>query len=299
MKIWLWELRLYLVGLLSGIFPILTSKIMFYVIMKRRLDLANPVMLNDKIMWLKLNTYKDNTLVVQCSDKVLVREYVKSVGLEQLLVPFYGAWCSAYDIKWDELPESFVMKCNHGCGYNLFFPKKKEVDVDSANRQLNKWLKTAFWRRLAEINYRKIPRLILCEKYLCDSEGKPPDDYKVYCINGSARFILVCVGRSDGKPLFYFFDENWKLARINNDSINAEENFSLPKPEPFEKMIEAANILSKAFPFVRVDFYIVDSELFFGEMTFTPSGGMDVDRLPETDEMIGKLVNLDYIGGNL
>ena len=33
-------------------------------------------------------------------------------------------------------------------------------------------------------------------------------------------------------------------------------------------MIEAASILSKGFPEVRVDFYEVDGKLYFGELTF-------------------------------
>jgi hypothetical protein len=40
-------------------------------------------------------------------------------------------------------------------------------------------------------------------------------------------------------------------------------------------MLSAAATLSKGFPQVRVDFYEVDGKLYFGEMTFTSSAGMN------------------------
>lgn len=120
-----------------------------------------------------------------------------------------------------------------------------------------------------------------------------PKDYKVYCFNGEPKYILVCVGREKGgHPKFYFFDEKWELARINKDSKNAPADFSLDKPQCFDKLINCARKLSKPFPFVRADFYVVGSKLFFGELTFTPAGGLDANRLPETDIMMGNMLHI-------
>lgn len=122
-----------------------------------------------------------------------------------------------------------------------------------------------------------------------------PEDYKVYCFNGEPKFILVCVGREiGGHPKFFFLDDNWNLARINKDSINAPEGFCVEKPSCFEKLLEYSRILSKPFPFVRVDFYIVKEKVYFGELTFTPSGGLDSNRLPETDIMMGNMLDINY-----
>ena len=122
-----------------------------------------------------------------------------------------------------------------------------------------------------------------------------PKDYKVYCFNGCPKYIMVCVGRENqGHPKFYFFDENWVLARINRDSKSAPPDFSLPKPKCFDKLIDCAKKLSKPFPFVRADFYIVNDKVYFGELTFTPSGGLDSNRLKETDLLMGSMVNLKY-----
>lgn len=120
-----------------------------------------------------------------------------------------------------------------------------------------------------------------------------PEDYKVYCFNGEPKYILVCVGREEkGHPKFYFFDAEWKLAPLNKDSQNAGENFTIEKPVCLEKLLEYARKLSKPFPFVRADFYIVKDKIYFGELTFTPAGGMDANRLKETDIMFGKLLKI-------
>ena len=51
-------------------------------------------------------------------------------------------------------------------------------------------------------------------------------------------------------------------------------NGRIKKPAALKEMLESASILSEGFPEVRVDFYIVHNKLYFGEMTFTSSGGM-------------------------
>jgi len=310
LKLALWELRLWGVRRLSGIAPTLSSKIFFRIFLKKRLDLKNPRTLNEKIMWLKLNTYKDNFLVTKCIDKVEVRDYVSASGLNHILVPLIHVWHNVDDIVWDDLPNSFALKCNHGCGYNILCYKKSTLDTRKAKALLERWMEEEHWRKFAEINYKNIHPKILCEKYLRGSnDNLPPEDYKLYCFNGQAKYILLCKGREcpnsrNNNTKFYFFDINWKLAKINSDSILANEDLLPTKPEELEDMIKYANILSKPFPFVRIDFYLVFEEgwigkkIYFGEMTFTPSSGLDYARLPETDLMFGDMVDLNYMGAN-
>ena len=120
-----------------------------------------------------------------------------------------------------------------------------------------------------------------------------PEDYKVYCFNGEPKFIMVCVGREKGgHPKFYFFDEKWQLARINRDSKNAPLNFTIDKPECFDKLITCARTLSKNFPFVRADFYIVGSEVYFGELTFSPAHCVFPYLSNKFDLEMGKLLQI-------
>ena len=101
---------------------------------------------------------------------------------------------------------------------------------------------------------------------------------------------MLCVGREEGWPRFYFFDREFQLMRINRDSVEAPEDFSLPKPEGLEEAFEIADRLSKEFPFVRVDLYLTEQGVRFGEMTFTPAAALDNKRLLETDLLFGSLM---------
>lgn len=276
---------------LSPISPKFTSRLLYYRKFKRPLDLDEPKTLNEKILWLKLNVYRDAPLVTQCSDKWLVREYVASAGWGDILNEIYGVWISPREIPWEKLPESFVLKCNHGCGYNILCPQKSELNISQSVRKLERWMKTDFWRYYAELQYRNIPKRILCEKYLGKGECLPVD-YKVYCFHGTPMYILVCRGRERGRPRFYFFDRDWGFCPITWDGLTEPHTFMQQKPPHFADMLSCAAALSAPFPFVRVDFYETEDRLVFGELTFTPAGGLDTDRLPETDILFGNLLKL-------
>ncbi|MBD5161020.1 MAG: glycosyl transferase [Oscillibacter sp.] len=276
---------------LSPISPGLTTRLLYRRKFKRPLDLNAPKTLNEKILWLKLNTYRDDPLVTRCADKWLVREYVSSAGWGEVLNEVCGVWASPREIPWEELPESFVLKCNHGCGYNILCPQKSGLDIPRSVRQLERWMGTDFWRCYAELQYRGIPKRILCEKYLGDGEHIPVD-YKVYCFHGEPRYILVCDGREKGWPRFYFFDRDWNFCPITRDGLAAPLGFTLQRPPHLDGMLSCAAALSAPFPFVRVDFYEAEGRLIFGELTFTPSGGLDTGRLPETDLLFGSLLEL-------
>lgn len=277
---------------LAVISPRLASHYWYWGLFKRPLNLKKPATLNEKLMWLKLNTYRNDPLVCQCADKYLVREYVKQAGCGELLNTLYGVWDRVEDIPWETLPQSFVLKCNHGCAYNILCPDKSKLDISEAKTLLKRWMGQDFWKKHAEVQYRKIPKKIICEAFLGD--GTPPVDYKIYCFHGKASYILACAEREAGKPKFYFFDHEWKLCPITRDGKNAAPDFAMERPAHLEKMLEYAQQLSKPFPFVRVDFYHVNDRIFFGELTFTPSGALDTDRLPETDRLFGSMLQLPF-----
>lgn len=275
---------------LATVSPVLATHYWYWGLFKRPLKLNKPVTLNEKLTWLKLHDYRKDPLVCQCADKYRVREYLEETGCAEILNEIYGAWDRVEDIPWEDLPDSFVLKCNHGCAYNILCPDKSKLDVEEAKTRLRKWMKEDFWQKHAEMQYKKIPKKIICEAFLGD--GTPPVDYKIYCFHGKASYILACIERDAGKPKFYFFDHAWNLCPITKDGKRAEPGFTVEKPANLDKMLEYAEILSKPFPFVRVDFYYVKDRIVFGELTFTPSGALDTDRLPETDLLFGSMLHL-------
>lgn len=278
--------------ILTSISPVIACKAIYYQKFGKHLNLNNPQTLNEKIIWLKLNRYNNNPLITQCADKYMVREYVKSKGLENILNELFGVWKKVAEINWEDLPNQFAMKCNHGSTYNIICGDKSSLDIDKTKKILKKWMREDRWRSNAEITYKNIPRRIICEKYLMGNRSFFPLDYKIYCFHGNAKYVLVRMADLIEAPKFFFFNRNWTLMRINKDSINAPKGFTLPKPDNLQEMFLDAEILAEPFPFVRVDLYSVDKKIVFGELTFTPSGGFDNNRLLETDLLFGSMINL-------
>ena len=276
---------------MSAIAPVWVSKTQYKSAFKRKLDLKNPVYFNEKLMWLKFKKYKDDPLVAQCADKYAVREYIESCGLSHILNELYGAWDRAEDIPWDELPEKFAIKCNHGCGFNLICRDKSKFDTVTAGKTLNKWLKTESWREYAEVHYRHIPPKIICEKFLSGKNDELPVDYKLYCFNGKVLYIGNFIERNmEEKTLIRgYFDLDWNPSPVFRYPMDASK-FS--KPINLEKMIEYAEILSKPFPFVRVDFYEVDGQIVFGELTFTPTGCLGTYYTDDAHRKLGDALRL-------
>lgn len=275
--------------------PELNTKMRYKDAFGKKLDLENPVTLNEKLLWLKLNKYMKDPLVTKCADKYAVREYVAECGCSEILNELIGVWDRAEDISWDKLPDKFVLKWNFGAGMNIICDNKQKLDKDETLKQLKKWGKVKYWLSHSEMQYKYAPKKIVCEKYLNDGKGFLPQDYKVYCFNGKPTHVMLCVGREFGHPKFYFFDKNWELSRISRDSKAAPENFTVEKPKCIEDIFKFAEILSKPFPFVRADFYVVDDKVYFGELTFTPAGALDSARLPETDKMFGDMLKIDEL----
>lgn len=285
-------MRLFLLKVISKIYFLfperLYLKIRYYLEMGKTLDLDNPKTMNEKLQWLKL--YDRKPEYTQMVDKVLAKGYVASLIGEKYIIPTLGVWDHFKEIDFDKLPDQFVLKTNHSGGSTgvVICKDKKTLDKKAVGIKLEKSLKEDLSRSLVEWPYRNIERKILAEKYL----GDDLIDYKFYCFNGDADVVMMCTERETGYPKFYFFDKDWKLRRLNKRGKEAPEGFSLPKPEGMDEMFTIASKLSKGLPYARIDLYNIEGKIYFGEITFFPSGGFDVNRLPESDLYFGEKIIL-------
>lgn len=252
--------------------PELNTRVNYYFVHHKRLNLKTPISFEEKILWLKLNKYINDPLVIKCADKFKVREYIKECGYQDILNEMIDVYDTVEDIDWECLPNQFVLKWNFGCGYNLICKDKGRFNIEQAQNILRIWGKKKCWLPYSEMQYKYAPKKIICEKYLEDKKNiNSLPDYKVYCFHGNPLAILVMHDR--GAVLKReMFDINWN--RLENPSGTIAPDEITPKPECLEKMIKVSSTLSTPFPFVRCDYYIVNGKLVFGEMTFTPAGGI-------------------------
>lgn len=267
------------------------SKLYFKIVLHKRLNLKNPQTFNEKIQWLKLYHYPKNQLVVNGSDKYAVREYITEKGYGHKLVPLLGVWDKAEDIDWNALPKQFVLKCNHGCAYNIVVSDKDKLDKAATVKQLNRWLKEDFGAFNIEIHYSEIKRrVITCEEFL----GECITDYKFFCFNGKPHCVYVSTDLiHDRQAQIGFFYLDGSKMPLRRDDYTDIQNVALP---PFyDEMKEAAEILCKDFPFVRVDFFVANNTWYFAELTFTPSAGMMPFNPESYDLEWGNLLVIDEL----
>lgn len=247
----------------------------------------------EKLLWLKRH-YR-HPLMPQLVDKVDVREYVKAVAPELRFAELYAVSTSASDFPFAQLPDRAVLKPTHASGHVAFW--RPGTDRGKLVERLDGWLKIRYHESLGEWFYEPLTPRILAEEDLSDEGGTPPTDYKVLVLNGRAEQVQVFLGR-DVRLTRAMFDRDWRLvpawrgARHGSRPLIVPDDELPPRPPQLEAMIAAAERLAAPFPFVRVDFYIVREELYFGEMTFMPSGGYVPLEPRIHDQRLGDLLEL-------
>ena len=138
--------------------------------------------------------------------------------------------------------------------------------------------------------YKDIEPLILIDELLDDGVHKELRDYKFWCFNGTPQYMYITI---KGKGVFEnFYDMNFNLVDINHGFKRHVPEFE--RPEAFEemkalctKLLDGLNI-----PFVRVDFFYVNKQIYFGEFTFYDWAGLRPFKEKSWDERLGEMIQL-------
>lgn len=256
----------------------------------KKLNLENPVTYNEKLQWIKL--YDRNPQYTVLVDKYGVREYIKEKIGEKYLIPLIGVWEKPEDIDMEKMPEKFVLKCTHDSGGIRICKDKNTFDFEEAKAFLNHRLKKSGYTSGREWPYKDVPRRIIAEKYMEDNETRELRDYKFFTFDGEVKALFVARDRqTPGEEVkFDYFDENYNVLPIKQDHQNSKE---IPaKPHRFDDMKALAEKLGKGIPHVRVDFYEVNGEIYFGEMTFFHHSGFEPFYPDEWDNIFGSWLKL-------
>lgn len=262
--------------------------IAYFAHTKNRLHLSDPQTFNEKLQWLKIND--KNPIYCKIVDKYTVREYIKQKIGSEYLIPLLGVWDSANDIPFDQLPEKFVLKCTHDSGSVIVCTSKGDIDQKAVKQKLNKALKQNIFYNGREWPYKNVKPRIIAEEFLTEASGMEPKDYKIFCFNGMPRFIQVDQGRFHTHRRNMYTPEWQPMDMEIRVPRNRERE--VDKPENLKEMLEFAKVLSKDFPFVRVDFYSVNNRLYFGELTLYPGNGYGKITPDEWNHTLGEWIRL-------
>lgn len=264
-------------------------RVLYFLRMGKMLHLNPPITYNEKLQWLKL--HDRNPEYTRMVDKVTAKEYVAKIIGSEYIIPTLGVWDKFDDIDFESLPNQFVLKCNHNSGGLVICRNKRELDIAKSKVAINRSLFKNYFFGTREFPYKNISPCILAEKYINDG-SEELQDYKFMCFNGSVKCSFVCTERfsKDGLKVT-FFDRDWKILPFTRKYVNSK--VSIMKPTNYDKMIELAEVIAReiANSFVRIDFYNVKGEIYFGEITFFPGSGMEVFYPEEWDRILGDWIN--------
>jgi len=247
------------------------------------LNFKNPVTFNEKINWLKKYPSIPNGNLL--ADKVEVRKYIKEKVGDQYLIPSLGIFEDANEIDFGSLPDKFVIKTNHGSGFNIICNSKKDLNVLETRRKLNNWLKQNYFYYGREWQYKNIkPRLII-EKHLLEDNNFELLDYKFFCFDGEPKYIQIDTGRFSTHKR-QFLTTKWNL--LDFTVLYEKESQKIKQPIDLGKMLEISKKLSEGLIFARIDLYSINSKIYFGEITLHPGGGSEPFFPFTFDKELGK-----------
>ena len=268
-------------------------QIHYFLTVGRFVNFKNPKTYTEKLQWLKVN--KKCPEYTKLVDKLTVREHIAEVWGEEHLFPLLGVWNSFEEINFDELPEKFVLKCNHDSGSTKVIKNKSALTEDEMNElraHFENRLKREYFFAGREYPYKGIKPKIIAEQFMVDESApeKAIEDYKFFCFNGEPKLMFVATDRNiDVK--FDFFDMDFNHLDIVN--IHPQSGKQIEKPEKFEEMKEIAAKLSKGMRHVRIDLYELNGKLYFGEYTFFHGGGFGEFQPKECEERLGSWIDLN------
>lgn len=257
------------------------------------LNLENPIEFNEKISWLKV--YYHPPILTQLVDKYAVRNYVKEKIGEKYLNDLIQVYTKVSDINFETLPNKYVIKGVHGCGFNLIVEDSKKLNKTKAKALLRKWaLKKQYYRGGLEWAYKNVPPHFIAEKFLNELNNSSIIDYKFFCFNGKAQFLEVHIDRNENHRSS-FYDLNFNKLPFRDVPENKTITKPIEKPIVFDEMIAVAEKLADKLPFVRVDLYALKEKIIFGEMTFYPADGRSEFYPEKYNTIIGDYLKLPHL----
>lgn len=266
---------------------------LFYLATTGRVPhLRNPKLFGEKQQWLKLHDIHPE--YKELADKLEVRKHVDAVLGEGHCFPLLGKWKCFDDIDFNQLPNEFVLKCNHDSGSTKVIRDKSKLtvkDLSNLREHFNGRVSRDFFFAGREYPYKGIEPYIIAEQLMHDKDFPEADieDYKFFCFNGEPKIMFVATDRSTDCR-FDFFDMEFNHLDIEN--LHPQADKPIKKPKHFEELKEAAAKLSHGMKFVRMDLYEINDKIYFGEYTFFHGGGFCLFYPMEWEKRLGDWIEI-------
>ena len=253
-------------------------------------DLRNPSTFNEKLQWLKL--YNHDPSYPKMADKLAMRDFVEKKAGAGHSVPVLGVWDCFDEIDFSSLPDTFVLKCNNDSGHYVICRDKRTMDMKAARKTITEGLKTNYYYQNREWVYKDIVPKVFAEQYLQQDSDDCLWDYKFFCFNGEPKIMYMEKEASESKTEA-FFDMEQNYLDLEMDDPRPDVPPQLP--ECFDLMRSLAEKLSEGIPFLRVDFFFINGQIYVGELTFYHQSGLTKMKPEIWDLKLGQWIRLPKI----
>lgn len=227
---------------------------------------------NEKLQWLKIYERMERKRTL--SDRFRVRNFVREKIGEKHLIPMLGNWDSFDDIDFEKLPNEFVLKCNHGRGWNSVVYDKGGLDLQELKEKFDSWmmLDYAFCSGF-ELNYRGIKPKIIAEQMLHSPKGEGLKNYSVFVFGGEVKIIQVDIGRN-AYSRRNLYTRDWRYLPFGIGYPMAGD-IEINKPDCLDELILFAEILGEDLTHVQIKFLVIGKWIYFSEMVFSHGSGAE------------------------
>lgn len=260
------------------------------------LNLENPRTYNEKMQWLKL--YDSTPIKTHLADKYLVRDWIKEKIGERYLVPLLGVYDKFEEIDFSKLPNQFVIKCNHGSGWNIIVKDKSKLDLKEAKEKVDRWVSDDYSTKWGcELHYRGIIPKIIIEEYI----NPHFSNHEIQCwvFNKEIKFISVETIKDDDNLERGTFYPDGKRTEFEISPNHYKRMKNISSRKAFDKAIELAQKLIIDVPYVRIDFIEYEDDVKFREMTFTSGSGLSVIKPDKYNLILGNMIKLPKLAYNI
>jgi hypothetical protein len=228
----------------------------------------NPKNFTEKIQWRILNDRRE--IFALTGDKLSMKTYVESLAVP-ISIPktlWHGTDLSTVmDVDWKT---EWVLKPVTGSGFSAFGDgdlRTSGIDVED----VLSWNAEKSYDVYGEWHYGQARPGYLIEERIPTRSGNSPDDYRFFVFNGRVEFVQVDTPRVE-KVRRRFYDRNWRALDVRQGSAELAKEST--RPARLSSMIELAERIGHEYDFIRVDLYDADGQIWFGELTPCPTGGL-------------------------
>jgi len=262
----------------------------YYSSHRRFPNLLRPRRFSEKMQWRKL--FDSNPAYPLILDKISARHFIASRVGEGRLPQLLWVGEDPADIPFGELDPPYVLKCNHGSGFNIIVPDRRSLNVEQARTKLRSFLSQSYGAPLREPGYLPIEPRVLVERLMLEEDGTPPREYKLFAFDGRTQVVWgVHVDRSRAR-FDAVYDLDWRC--LNWRACNPAHSGRFERPAQFDEMLSIANCLSAGFDHLRVDLYVWQGQVRIGELTVYNLGGLVPIHPDEADYILGSMWRLRH-----